>query len=621
MSKKEFDKHPVRQVEQRVDKIQSAREKLPYSFIKVGDKKVNYLPQIDLGEEKQDLFSGYTNCTMYVLNEFCVGNRHEKKDEVTHIFPLEVNDNILVPSSTLKGCIQNFVAALKGLPITKLNNHHYSFRPNNAFGNNLHQAAGIVERINGDGSMVVKKFRETKYVFSSLMQVNGNYSYTDQSTNNKGEPITMQKYLLNRGSNRSEFTFFPYHDGLDGLGTLGDRAKPQKTHICFGIRVSSPGASPDLFPDEYIVSKDKAAEYAQTISVLADDKIGHLKDHPSVENDNDLSIIASNIGDYSQFSVGDLIFFEHELKMTEVISYGKHFRYRWAYSRSLHDFSSDYQPYNLDELKDGKLNLIEELFGYCIDEKELPHELRAKSGKIHFSYAILEQDANGKRYTKHLPRPGSPKPSSYEFYLRQNRKAQTIPLTTYGDPARADYKTAPRLSGRKFYFTGSQTPPPPNEENLKDSVMLHNVIKPGQNKYPVFHFRVHFENLRVNELALLCFALCLGQNEVPPPKLDKHTYCHQIGYGKNHGMGAVKIVVDDNMLLLVNKIDSDNGLIKKTPMRLKPMESWKIWMDELSPMFRFSEIERSYPIEKGEIYTWHTNVKNNDLKLRREKGK
>ncbi len=68
---------------------------------------------------------------------------------------------------------------------------------------------------------------------------------------------------------------------------------------------------------------------------------------------------------------------------------------------------------------------------------------------------------------------------------------------------------------------------------VKDTSKQHTQIKPIKSRVQ-FKFRVYFENLRSEELGMLCWVL---QPRGDPNK----TYCHSLGMGKPLGMGAVKL--------------------------------------------------------------------------------
>jgi len=611
---------------------QDAANKLPYGFVPVGDARIKRDPRIDLGKYNRELYTGYINCSTYALNELCVGNSHKDLgNDRTAILPLMVDGTILISAHTLKGCIANFLAAHLKLPITRMNNHRYSFRPNNAFGSNICFGAGIVEKINSDGSLEVRKFKDDKFAYTRNKNKDGYYSY--QVNNNKYS-------YLRPDMNGDYFKFYDYFDGLDGSGTManlfansGTTPRTPPSHKGFGVKLSSPTDYP-LSTELFLADRDTVKLYTDTIDVLMDDKIGHLCDHPLTDT-NDVSTIKNNLRKHLTNKEGDLVFFEYRNGTKQILTFGKHFRYRWAYSRSLHDFQQDYQPYDLDALRKANTNIIEELFGYSYGEKEItsdkdiPFENRAKSGKVHFSFAEHVSGTGQLKTEKWLPRPGSPKPSSFEFYLRENyrlflnRSTLQGCMVTNGDPARKDFKQAPRLSGRKFYYktvsNSYQNGQGVAGEDM--TVRLSDVLHPSESSFPQFNFRVHYHNLSLNELHLLHFALCLGQNAIPNldrPLSEQNILCHQIGYGKNFGMGAVKFVintVNDKEEVFRIKVDSDTGKLELYRLKIEQKHTLS---KDMKRLMTLGEQFRTYPRYEGKIHLWHTKLKNDDLKARRE---
>lgn len=601
-------------------RVTKAKERLPYGFIPVKDKAPELVDAADLGSLDPNLYTGYINCSLHALNELCVGNTHvDLGNDLTEIQPLEVGGKIIISADTLRGCVSNFLAAYLGLPISRLNERRYSFRPNNAFGRRILNGAGIVDKINTNGSLEISKFKENKFAFSGDIKTDGDYNYYD--TDRNGNPLNT--YKISPGASKSAFfKFYPYHDGIDGKGNLGLNTQHPVSHKAFGVRTNGPGDPPEFESQTYLVSTGTVENYKETqLEVLANDTTGHFTDHPMADRIKGIKDkILNNIRAEYEIKKGDLVFFEYKSGSNEVLTFGKHFRYRWAYSRSLRNFTKDYQEYNQNALSSGKVNLIEEMFGYSYENKDIPYEHRSKSGKVHFSYAVHQEGSGGLKVEKWLPRPGSPKPSSYEFYLRQNGSE---PMVTYGDPARPDYKNPPRLSGRKMYYKTKNTPYNDNkqENGVDKTVKLVKVLYPAKDSYPTFTFRVSYENLTAKELKLLYFALCLGQN-TPPDKVKpdqiKDLLCHQIGYGKNNGMGAVKITVDrkngrDEMCAV--KTDVKTGALQLVFLSFK---KYPAISNNLRQLLIVHDKPRSYPADKnGEIYSWHTRLKNDDLKKRR----
>jgi CRISPR-associated protein (TIGR03986 family) len=328
-------------------------------------------------------------------------------------------------------------------------------------------------------------------------------------------------------------------------------------------------------------------------------------------------------------NVGDIIFFEYDLKTYKdnpiVLTFGKTFYYPWAYSRELTKrWFPDDIGYLENEFIDDELSILRDMFGYTLSKddegllsKDIINDMdkNAKSGKVHFNYALYQSGGELRR-NKHLPRPGSPKASSYEFYLQQN--GQT-PLTTYGDPARKDYTREVRLSGRKFYMKSENADN--NFRNNSDdySIILDEVLmgKPD-NTASKFKFTVNFENLTKKQLELLIFALNLNGNK---EGFNEDTLYHQIGYGKNYGMGAVKIQVDDGFVVKLN-----NNILSKEVYDKKnnsfgdiKLEKLEIKDKNFKEILKMHRTEFHYPSggKTKDTKGWHSDIRKLDLQKRR----
>ncbi|MDI3504073.1 MAG: hypothetical protein PWP64_1009 [Candidatus Cloacimonadota bacterium] len=608
-----------------------AIKSLPYGFVPINDKQEQPKPKINLAQYDPNLYSGYANCEIYALNDLCVGNsQNELAGEKQEITPLIVDGKIIIPSSTLRGCISNFIAAQLGLKLRRLNDAQYGFRPNNApSGSSIKSYAGLIESIKEDGTIEVKRFNDEYFAFVREAQLG--YSPSQRYFDHNRYGRQLYKYKIDRnGDKTGNFYFYKYHDGLDGAGTLS----PQKRHQCFGVLLKGDSKVPDFDEQRFFISPQCHQEYKNTIKYLTDDKTGHLKDHPKFKDKNSKEIFKSNLEQNCELSKNDVIFFEIKHNSHQILTFGKHYRYRWAFKRNLHSFTKDYQAEDAENLKQGLLNTIEEMFGYSSSNTgNIPYMHRSKSGKVHFSCAVHEAGTGIIRDHDWLPRQGSPKPSSYEFYLKENfwGDDQSL-LSTYGDPARDDFVKDPRLSGYKFYYR-IWHPKFVAEEN--GIVKLRHVLSPERaSAYPKFIFRVHFENLSTYELTLLCFALNLGQNTIPSEDNMKHEgdhtmlktddgseeslLCHQIGYGKNYGMGAIKIVVEEQEnkpIFHRLKLETDSLSLKELFWCFpKYQDSMEPNLRELCKLY---STPRAYPRFKEEIYNWHTQIKNDDLKKRR----
>ncbi|HNZ26286.1 MAG TPA: hypothetical protein PLG34_06135 [Spirochaetota bacterium] len=622
------------------NKIESAKKNLPYDFIPVknNNKLVDITP---LDKYEENLLSGYINCTLYGLNKLCVGNQHitDEVEKKTYIKPLTVNNKTIIQSSSIAGCINNFITAFLQESMKKTIERKYTFRPNTEI-DKLSIRGGIITSENNN-TFKVKSFPilNCKFLNDNVEGSKKNISRKIKKLkkDNYNKNILCQSGLMfdNFLKKDIEYYIFDYHNGIDGEGSLAkeylkvynDQKKEQVYHNKIAINKNK------LDLDEnYTINNDLYKKYEETIKALID---YHFLDYPL--KDIDEKQIKNNLKkllDKNKLKVGDIIFFEADEKKN-ILSFGKHFRYKWAYENSIQNMKNDYQPILENEFINNngiwKVRLSRELFGYTLENTEIVKikekiknnkEMKSKSGKIHYNNAIHITGGEIKNNLI-LPRPGSPKASAYEFYIQQDLNNYPKFLNTYGDTARKDIDKT-RLSGRKFYKKSTNDKPLIYNKDDDYNIIIKEYIESKSDNCAEFRFKVRFENLTENELNLLLFGLNLGDSDeiVCENNWYDKIYCHQIGYGKNYGMGAIKIFTDK--LNIVKKKDGKLHSISENQEKI--IDRVKNHKKEFSEnndinkiLFKITENKYDYPRggKNNDIMGWHSELRNSDLMFRK----
>ena len=152
-----------------------------------------------------------------------------------------------------------------------------------------------------------------------------------------------------------------------------------------------------------------------------------------------------------------------------------------------------------------------------------------------------------------LPVLGSPRLSSFEFYLRSKSESYNTFNDRFGkkmfvpiDPDEADTV----LSGRKFYWhhkgkiitehdqNAIDTAIRAQQEHKKDFSSKDNCLELVKAESE-FSFDVYFDGITEEQLKKLVYSLNFGDNNV------KSRLCHKIGHGKPVGLGSAKICVNN----------------------------------------------------------------------------
>ena len=174
--------------------------------------------------------------------------------------------------------------------------------------------------------------------------------------------------------------------------------------------------------------------------------------------------------------------------------------YRQPYRQSIH------QCLPVNHQRNGEIDLAQAVFGYSLDKESL-------KGRVSFSHAICK---NEKEIDVVFITPGSPKPSFYPFYLKQNGKR----LKTYGTEGA-------QIQGWKRFLLHHNAKPSEKFTNPK----IQSAFRP-LSAGTTFTCRISYHNLRPFELGALIQAIDL---------LGQPDSFHSIGYAKPFGYGKIKV--------------------------------------------------------------------------------
>ncbi len=180
-------------------------------------------------------------------------------------------------------------------------------------------------------------------------------------------------------------------------------------------------------------------------------------------------------------------------------------------------------------------DLADSIFGWAEEADEHGKEA-ARAGRVFFSDANFLDAKDGVWLETEPIAPhtlSEPKPSTFQHYLVQDPAFGHDPDSK---ETLAHFGTSPgetEIRGFKLYWHKGNSPDiKASDEERKPEKQLTRIIplKPGVK----FRFKIHFENLREEELGAILWVLAL-------PGETGRTYRHKLGMGKPLGMGAVAI--------------------------------------------------------------------------------
>ncbi|UDM62089.1 TIGR03986 family CRISPR-associated RAMP protein [Pseudoalteromonas piscicida] len=271
--------------------------------------------------------------------------------------------------------------------------------------------------------------------------------------------------------------------------------------------------------------------------------------------------------------VGTLVFFDCNEAGDSVTMLAKSQLWRKKVPYSLYDFLPEeaLQPYSHRRTS---LSVAEQILGVVSDEGKLEdkEKISAYASRVRFYDAklISTWDPNSIQSRYLVPRSDSPKlpcPSMY-FYNKQNRNL--LIKKSQLDPEKHG------INGPYKVYLRHPVEQVMAEAFIEDNVteeLDNRTIAPLLPQKAKLEFEVHFTNLRAAELELLLTAL-----------EPDHNYSHQLGMGKPHGFGQVKISIE--------QIELQNMQARYTSFSNHPVEqysiaddqSWSTWLTAKTPL-------------------------------------
>ena len=196
------------------------------------------------------------------------------------------------------------------------------------------------------------------------------------------------------------------------------------------------------------------------------------------------------------------------------------------------------------------------LFGMISNERD-----STVASHVRFGDAVCEDKECYDGYYV-LPVLGSPRLSSFEFYLKNKNGRYKTVMDKFGKqmivPIDPD-EDGTVLAGRKFYWhhKGKKMTDDQNaidiavkakqehKDNFSSKDNCLELVKSGSE----FSFEVYFDSITEEQLKKLVYSLNFGDNQ------KKSRLCHKIGHGKPVGLGSVKITVES-----ILSRDFENGI-------------------------------------------------------------
>lgn len=253
------------------------------------------------------------------------------------------------------------------------------------------------------------------------------------------------------------------------------------------------------------------------------------------------------------------------------------------------------------------------LFG-SIGNQDTGNEQAKKSikTKVRFTDAICEKP-NDNCYKYHdLQVLSSPKPTSFEFYLKKpNNDAKNWNFDYYvtNDSDNAILYNA-TISGRKMYWHWPNLTVASDNKDDEDKKRGRTSRRQSLSANNTFKSRVYFDGITKSQLEILKWCLTLGENRIDGK------YLHKIGLAKPLGYGSIKICIDKLNIRSITNDDYNIETIENADINVSKPKSGDC--DILLQVCDKYAIDDDYQIdyprikENGEIYEWFAKNRDNN---------
>lgn len=498
----------------------------PYNFVSLGDSKD--INRKSIKGNKGNL-SGKIKCSLTNITPLFIGGTIENKNEShKRESTLLVNENYIIPSSSLKGEIRNIIEVITNSCIRNVETERLEKR----------ESAGSRENIFG----LIKRLPNKDTEEAGLIVEAAKIKINKKVIGDKKPgfyPIKVNKLIGQYVDKPGKKT---YKRGTEDPDAINDIFTYNKV-IERGTEDAILWISSDIYGKQYekiIVEKDfvkkgEGRNFSFPLSEYED--INYLMNQRN-ERDKDEKEKNKKIG-LDKIDVNDPIIFESNNNKVKNLAFSEIPRLRYKCS-----------PYSLVPKEFQQCNSLEKLcfacrlFGTTGNSKEKSEEnMVVYAGRVFITDAkVKKSEAKIENEFITLKPLGEPHPSLARFYLTNG---------TYDDENT-------KIRGRKFYWHHSEKIR--DNENYKK--YLESIKTSEKQKYNSslkflkpnnkFEFEVEFKDLTDEELGVLIYSLEL-----------ENGLLHKFGKAKAFGFGSSKIKIEKLLLNSKEKYTSFNSPYKE----------------------------------------------------------
>lgn len=536
------------------NQIEKAPARAPYNFVPLVD---GYPLKAELVDNKpishdryhDDRLTGYFDVeletvtplfTRGMLTEEQLQAGKQAKDLPE---PFILNGKPVIPGSSLRGMLRNLVEIItfgKMHFISDANKIFYravAAKGDDPQGNAYKTIFGGLNQSVHAGKNVragYLKFERGQWFIQPAAWIENNPFALVPDRNNvvsgvKGlQPLRSGQYRL--GCYDVDYDEIQHNNKVGRVWTPKQPAKARSVLVCTGNMAETQSGGGNVRTPRknfVLLSKETEGEPIQLSKGLIEDYLEGLTPFQRGDSEQSKGYLDPKFGILQH---GKPVFYIQQ--SNKVIGFGHTPNFRIAHLNALGQAITprDKVPEHL--LDQNLVDYADAMFGYVSEDGQAKRDPVAYAGRISVTSATYQSgpdDGDPFGDTVIIRTPGSPKPTTFQHYLEQPKRARQVKedLHHYGT-------SNARIRGHKMYWRQKVDIWDLEQKNPEEKDRKKNVdteFKPLK-KGIVFRFRVYFENLTPAELGALEWALTFDGDE----RLH-----HMIGMGKPYGLGVVKM--------------------------------------------------------------------------------
>lgn len=484
--------------------------KAPYNFVPLAQNVVfpEWASQISIDRPFEDGISGTIEVKYVAQTPVFIGNG---KDDDKPIKSYQAaNGKYAIPGSTLRGMLRNVIEIVSFSKFNRVSNATLSLRDLTAGGKEIYRKEFSKNQVNG-GWLIFENGRwvvyPVKYHRIKDDKIEKYYQLNHGELKTREESEKRIKRLK-----ASVKVYFSQDNRMVSIN------KTQVGNVGFIVLTGHPGGNKR---SDFIFENKKSAN-SKVVAYETILEFNQANAPKASDQKSGFDLVGKLSRCKKMGYPGIPVFYISNTDGTPK-SLGLSMMYRLPYKKTLHDAINNSCNKNFFD----NMDFAECIFGKIEDTKNKNHasinfSLRSR---VQFEDAITESEPDGNQINTIL---NNPKPTYYPNYIEQSGRK----YSTLMDPN-------VKLRGWKRYPVRNQINP------IEGTGETSSCFRPLK-ECTIFNGRIHFHNLKREELGALLWAITWGNDE---------NLSHAVGMGKPYGFGQIKAEIS-SVEYLPNNDDS-----------------------------------------------------------------